>query len=160
MTPLGGTQYDREMDPPHNEKNVYALIGAVGANRDRLRLAIDDFRRIHDQPEGSNDASINLIAQLTALKSSLGTMQDWLNYAIHDLHPQLLSDLDVLTTSCALLVRHLDKLIERLGQPKRDVMDFAIRLKYAVASRSMDRLRDVTQRQNDAVTLLLAACKW
>lgn len=148
------------MNPPRDEKRAYALIGAVGANRDRLRLAIDDFRRIHDKFEGSDGVSINLIAQLTALKSNLGTMQDWLNYAIHDLHAQLLSDLDVLMVSCTLLVRHLDHLIERLGQPDRDVMDFAVKLKYALGSRSMARLRDVAQRQNDAVTLLLAACKW
>ncbi|KAF2853176.1 guanine nucleotide-binding protein-like protein alpha-3 subunit [Plenodomus tracheiphilus IPT5] len=138
-----------------NEKRVHALISAVGNNRERLH--IDELRKIHDR--ASNDSSINLIAQLTALKSNLGTIQDWLNFAIHDLHPQLLSDLDVLMVSCGSLVRHLDTLTERLGQPDNDAMDFAVKLKYAVGCRSMERLRDVAQRQNEAVTLLLAACK-
>lgn len=148
------------MDPPRDEKKAYALVAAVAANRDSLRVSINDLRRIHDCIEGAHDSSINLIAQLTALKSNLSTMQDWLDYAIHDLHSQLLSDLHVLTVSCALLVRHLDHLIRRLGQPARHVVDFATKLKYAVAGRAMNRLRDVAQRQNDAVTLLLAACKW
>lgn len=139
------------------EKRVHALISAVGANRERLH--IDELRKIHDRSKGSNESSINLIAQLTALKSNLGTIQDWLRFAIHDLHPQLLSDLDVLMVSCASLVRHLDTLIERLGHPDNDAMDFAVKLKYAVGGRSMERLRDVAQRQNEAVTLLLAACK-
>lgn len=145
---------------PPDEKKVYALISAVGSNRDRLRQAIDGLRQIHNHWKGSNDISINLIAQLTALKSNLGNMQDWLNYAVHDLHPQLLLDLEVLTRSCDMLVRHLDVLIVRLRQPDHDAVDFAIKLKYSVGSRSMERLRKVVQRQNDAVTLLLAACKW
>lgn len=148
------------MDAQPNAKQVFALISTVATNRERLRQAIDGLRQIHNRWKGSNDTSINLIAQLTALKSNLGTMQDWLNYAIHDLHPQLLSDLEVLMKSCALLVRHLDALVRRLRQPDADVVDFAANLKYTVASRSMERLRQVTQHQNDAVTLLLAACKW
>lgn len=147
-------------DTPPDEKKVYALVSAVGTNRDRLRQGIDELRQIHNRWKNSNGTSINLIAQLTALKSNLGNMQDWLNYAIDDLHPQLLSDLDVLLASCGLLVRHLDILIARLKQPDHDALDFAIKLKYAVGSRSMERLRKVAQRQNDAVTLLLAACKW
>ena len=147
-------------DAPLDEKKLYTLIGGVGANRERLRQGIDGLRQIHDRWKGSNGISINLIAQLTALKSNLGNMQDWLTYAVHDLHPQLLSDLDVLMASCALLVRHLDVLNSRLKQPDHDAVDFAIKLKYAVGSRSMERLRKVAQRQNDAVTLLLAACKW
>ena len=147
-------------DTQPDEKRAYTLLAAVGTNRDRLRQAIDGLRQIHDRWKGSNDISINLIAQLTALKSNLGNMQDWLNYAHHDLHPQLLSDLDVLTGSCGLLVRHLDILVDRLRQPGHGSVDFAIKLKYALGSRSMERLRKVAQRQNDAVTLLLAACKW
>ncbi|KAH9859525.1 hypothetical protein IAQ61_011306 [Plenodomus lingam] len=140
-----------------NEKRVHALIRAVGNNRDRLH--IDELRKIHDRSTCSNESSINLIAQLTALKSNLGTIQDWLRFAIHDLHPQLLSDLDVLMVSCGSLVRHLDTLTERLGRSDNDATDFAARLKYAVGCKSMERLRDVAQRQNEAVTLLLAACK-
>jgi guanine nucleotide-binding protein G(i) subunit alpha len=143
-----------------DEKKVYALISAVGTNRERLRQGIDGLRQIHNVWKGSNGTCINLIAQLTALKSNLGSMQDWLNYALHDLHPQLLLDLEVLMSSCALLVRHIDALISRLKQPDHDAVDFAIKLKYTVGSKSMDRLRKVAQRQNDAVTLLLAACKW
>ncbi|KAF1940575.1 hypothetical protein EJ02DRAFT_455877 [Clathrospora elynae] len=142
-----------------DEKRAFALISAIGTNRDRLRQGIDGLRQIHNSWTDSNGSSINLIAQLTALKSNLGNIQDWLNYAIHDLHPQLLSDLDVLTTSCGLLVRHVDALTWRLKQPDHDAVDFAVKLKYAVASRSMDRLQKVAQRHNDAVTILLAACK-
>ena len=147
-------------DTQLDEKKLFTLISAVGANRERLRQGIDGLRQIHDRWKGSNGTSINLIAQLTALKSNLENMQDWLKYAAHDLHPQLLSDLDVLMASCELLVRHLHTLNSRLKQPDHDAVDFAIKLKYAVGSRSMDRLRKVAKRQTDAVTLLLAACKW
>ncbi|KAL6712184.1 hypothetical protein ACN47E_000061 [Coniothyrium glycines] len=147
------------MDGPPDEKKVFALISVVGTSRDRLRQAIDGLRQIHNRWQGSNSTSINLIAQITALKSNLGNMEDWLNNAIHDLHPHLLSDLAVLMTSCGLLVRHLDSLIRRLRQPDYEAVDIAITLKYAVASRSMEKLRQVAQHQNDAVTLLLAACK-
>lgn len=140
-----------------NEKKIQALIRAVGDNRDRLR--IDELRKFHDQSKGT-DSSINLIAQLTALKSNLGSIQDLLNFAVQDLHPQVLSDLEVLMVSCGSLVRHLHSLTERLNQPGNDAMDFAVKLKYAVGSRSMERLRDVARRQNEAVTLLLAACQW
>ncbi|KAF1829538.1 hypothetical protein BDW02DRAFT_509719 [Decorospora gaudefroyi] len=141
-----------------DEKRVFALISAIETNRDRLRHGIDALRQIHNRWKDSKDASINLIAQLTALKSNLGNIQNWLNYAIHDLHPQLLADLDLLTSSCDMLVRHVDALNRRLEQPDPGVVDFAAKLKYVVASRSMERLQKVAQRQNDAVTLLLAAC--
>ncbi len=149
-----------ENPPPPDEKRIYALITTVATNRDRLRQGIDGLRHIHDRWKGSNGPSINLIAQATALKSNLGNMQDWLRYAAHDMHPQLLSDLDVLMASCGLFVRHLDTLVARLKQPDHDEVDIAIKLQCAVGSRSMERLRKVAQRQNDAVTLLLAACKW
>ncbi|KAF2130309.1 guanine nucleotide-binding protein-like protein alpha-3 subunit [Dothidotthia symphoricarpi CBS 119687] len=139
-------------------KKVHALISAVGANRDRLRQSIDGLRQLHDRWQDHNDTSINLIAQLAALKSNFDNMLDAMNYAINDMHPQLLSDLDVLMTSCALLVRHLDDLIERLRQSNHDAMDCAIKLRYTIGSRTMERLRKVAQRQTEAVTILVAAC--
>ena len=147
-------------DSQRDEKVVYALLGAVAINMNGLRQGIDRLRLIHNHWKGNNGTSINLIAQLTALKSNLGSMHDWLNYANSDMHPQLLSDLDVLMTSCGLLVRHLDALTDRLQQPNHDSFDYAIKMKYAVGSRSMERLRKVAQGQNEAVALLLAACKW
>lgn len=147
-------------DSQTDEKEVYALLNAVANNMNRLRQGIDGLRPIHNRWIGNNGTSINLIAQLTALKSSLANMHDWLNHAISDIHPQLLSDLTVLMGSCGLLVRHLDDLVDRLQQRDNDSFDCAIKLKYAVGSRSMERLREVAQGQNEAVTLLLAACKW
>lgn len=146
--------------PMADDKRVLALASTVGSNMDRLRQSIDALRHLHDGWRDSSSAFINLIAQLAALKSSLGEMQDWMNYAINDIHPQLLSDLDVLMTSCATLVRNLDGLIAKLRQPDHDNMDLAIKMKLAVGSRSMKRLRSVAKRQTDAVNLLLAACKW
>ncbi|KAJ4313001.1 hypothetical protein N0V94_007170 [Neodidymelliopsis sp. IMI 364377] len=144
---------------PPNEKKVYELISTVGTNIDRLRQGINALRQLHDRWTGCNETSINLIAQLTALRSNLDNVHDWLNYAINDLHPQLLSDLDVLMASCTLLVRHMDQLIASLRQPDPDAVDCAVKLKYAVGGRAMERLRDVAARQSDAVRILLAACK-
>jgi guanine nucleotide-binding protein G(i) subunit alpha len=142
------------------EKRVFALISAIGTNRNRLRNGINGLRQIHNRWKDSNDSCINLIAKLTALKSTLGKIEDWLNFAIQDLHPQLLADLDVLTHSCDLIVRHVDALNRRLEETNHGAADFAAQLKYTVASRSMERLQKVVQRQNDAVALLLAACNW
>jgi len=135
-------------------------MGAVTANLDRLRNSIDALRQLHDRWRDSSGTSINLIAQLTALKSNLGEMQDWMHYAIRDMHPQLLNDLDLLMTSCVLLVRNLDALTAQLRQPDHDQTDWAMKLKFRIGSRSMNRLRVVAKRQTDAVSLLLAACKW
>lgn len=145
---------------PLNEKKVYELISTVGTNIDRLRQGINALRQLHDRWTGCSETSINLIAQLTALRSNLDNVHDWLSYAINDLHPQLLSDLDVLMASCALLVRHMDHLIASLRQSDPDAVDCAVKLKYAVGGRSMERLRGVAERQSDAVRILLAACKW
>ncbi|KAH8730716.1 G-protein alpha subunit-domain-containing protein [Phaeosphaeriaceae sp. PMI808] len=146
-------------DSQADEKEVYALQSAVATNMNRLRQGIDGLRPIHNRWIGNNGISINLIAQLTALKSSLANIHDWLNHALADIHPQLLSDLAVLMTSCGMLVRHLDALINRLQQRDHDALDYAIKLKYVIGSKSMERLREVAQGQNEAVTLLLAACK-
>jgi guanine nucleotide-binding protein subunit alpha len=143
-----------------DEKRVFALMSAVGTNLDRLRQSIDALRQLHDRWKDSSGSFINLIAQLTALKSNLSEMQDWMNFAIQDIHPQLLSDLDLLMVSCGAMVRSLDSLIAQLRQPNHDNMDFAIRMRHAIGSRSMRRLQSVAKRQTDAVSLLLAACKW
>lgn len=143
-----------------DDKKVFVLVSAVSTNMDRLRQSIDHLRHLHDRWKDNSGTFINLIAQLTALKSNLSEMQDWMNYAIQDIHPQLLSDLDVLMVSCGTLLRNVDRLIAQLRQPDHDHMDVAIRMKLAVGSRSMKRLRGVAKRQTDAVTLLLAACKW
>jgi guanine nucleotide-binding protein G(i) subunit alpha len=145
---------------PPNEKVVYALLSAVETNMNRLRHSIDGLRQIHNRWRDEDGTSINLIAQLTALKSNLGNMHDWLNHALSDMHPQLLADLDVLMASCALLTQHLDALVDRLQQPDHLSLDCPTRLKYALGGRSMHRLRKVAQGQNEAVNLLLAACKW
>lgn len=147
-------------DSQPNEKVVYALLSAVAINMKRLRESNDGLRQIHNRWKDNNGTSINLIAQLTALKSNLANIHDWLSHALSDMHSQLLSDLDVLMTSCGLLMRHLDTLINHLQQPDHVPLDYATRVKYAVGSRSMERLRKVAQGQTEAVTLLLAACKW
>lgn len=143
-----------------DDKVVFRLMSAVGTNIDRLRQSIDALRQLHDRWKDSSGSFINLIAQLTALKSNLGEMQDWMKYSIQDIYPQLLSDLDVLMSTCGTLVRSLDSLIAQLSQPNHDHMDVAIKMKLAVGSRSMRRLQTVAKRQTDAVNLLLAACKW
>ncbi|KAF2178294.1 hypothetical protein K469DRAFT_642978 [Zopfia rhizophila CBS 207.26] len=142
-----------------DDKTVLGLMSVVASNIDRLRQSISSLRQLHDRWKDGNSTFINLIAQLTALKSSLGEMQDWMNYAINDMHEQLLMDLDVLMTSCGILVRNLDALVVQLRQPYHDNADWAIKLKFQVGSRSMNRLRNVAKRQTDAVNLLLAACK-
>jgi guanine nucleotide-binding protein G(i) subunit alpha len=147
-------------DSQADEKVVYALLGNVETNMNRLRRSIDGLRHIHNRWKDNNGISINLIAQLSALKSNLGNMHDWLSNALSDVHPQLLSDLDVLMTSCATLAQHLDVLVNRLQQPDHVPLDCASRLKHVVGGRTMERLRKVAQGQNEAVTLLLAACKW
>lgn len=147
-------------DPPGDDKRALSLVSTVTTAIDRLRRTIDSMRQLHDQWKDSSGTSINLIAQLTALKTNLGEIHDWMNYAPQDMHPQLLNDLDLLMTSCTLLVRNLDALVAQLRQPDHDQTDFAVKLKFVVGSRSMNRLRDVAKRQTDAVNLLLAACKW
>jgi guanine nucleotide-binding protein G(i) subunit alpha len=148
-------------DSQPNEKVVYALLSAVAFNMKRLRESNDGLRQIHNRwKDDNNGTSINLIAQLTALKSNLANMHDWLSHALSEMHPHLLSDLDVLMTSCGMLMRHLDALINHLQQPDHIPLDHVTRLKYAVGGRQMERLRKVAQGQTEAVTLLLAACKW
>ncbi|ORY14630.1 G-protein alpha subunit-domain-containing protein [Clohesyomyces aquaticus] len=142
-----------------DDKRVFGLMNAVTTNIERLRQSISALRQLHDRWKDGNGTFINLIAQLTALKSNLGEMQDWMSFAINDMHPQLLMDLDVLTTSCGMLVRNVDALMAQLRQPDHDNTDWAISLRFAVAKRSMNRLRNVAKRQTDAVNLLLAACK-
>ncbi|KAJ4359584.1 uncharacterized protein N0V89_000139 [Didymosphaeria variabile] len=142
-----------------DNKRAFSLMSAVAANLDRLRSSIDALRQLHDRfPDGSGTI-INLIAQLSSLKANLGEMQDWMNYAINEMHSQLLNDLDLLMTSCSLLVRNLDSLTAQMRQPDHDKADWALKLKFRVGSRSMHRLRGVAKRQTDAVSLLLAACK-
>lgn len=140
-------------------KRVLALTSDVANNLERLRNSINALREIHDQWRDNSGITINLIAQLAALKANLGEMQDWMNYAINEMHPQLLNDLQLLMTSCSLLTRNLDALTSQLRQPEHDKADWALKLKFRVGSRSMNRLRCVAKRQTDAVSLLLAACK-
>ncbi|KAF2020704.1 guanine nucleotide-binding protein-like protein alpha-3 subunit [Aaosphaeria arxii CBS 175.79] len=142
-----------------DEKSVYALTSAVATNMDRLRASINELRQLHDRWKDENGTSINLIAQITSLKTNLGEMQDWMNYSINEMHPQLLQDLDVLMNSCGILVRHLEALMATLKQPAHDNVDWALKLRYSVSTRSMERLRNAAKRQADAVALLLAACK-
>jgi guanine nucleotide-binding protein G(i) subunit alpha len=143
-----------------DEKRAFGLMAAVGTNMDRLRQCINNLCQLHDRWKDNSGISINLIAQLTALKANLSEMQDWMKYAINDIHPQLLRDLDLLMTSCSLMIRNLDDLLAQLRQPDHDKTDWAIKMKFTVGSRSMNRLRSVAKRQTDAVSLLLAACKW
>jgi guanine nucleotide-binding protein G(i) subunit alpha len=142
-----------------DNKRAFGLMSAVAANMNRLRSSIDALRQLHDRwPDGSG-TTINLIAQLSSLKANLGEMQDWMNYTINDMHSQLLNDLDMLMTSCSLLMRNLEALTAQLRQPDHENADWALKLKLKVGSRSMTRLRGVAKRQTDAVSLLLAACK-
>ncbi|KAH7135564.1 guanine nucleotide-binding protein-like protein alpha-3 subunit [Dendryphion nanum] len=141
-----------------DEKGGYVLMNAIASNMDRLRQSINALRQLHDRWKDGNGTFINLIAQLTALKSNLGEMQDWMNHAMSEMHPQLLKDMDLLMASCGVLVRNLDNLVYALRQD-HDQADWAIKVKYSVGSRTINRLRSVAKRQTDAVTLLLAACK-
>jgi guanine nucleotide-binding protein G(i) subunit alpha len=142
------------------DKRAASLLNALGTMINRLRQSINSLRELHDRWKDPNGTFINLIAQLTSLKSNLGEMNDWMHYSIIDMHEQLLLDMDLVLTSCGMLVHNLDDLVAQLEQPDHSEIDWAIRLKFAIASRSMNRLRGIAKRQTDAVLLLLAACKW
>lgn len=142
-----------------DDKRAFSLMHAVSSNIDRLRQSIDALRELHERWKDTSGTFINLIAQLSALKSNLGEMQDWMNFAIQDMHPQLLGDLEVLMASCEELVHNLNGLVIQLRQPDHDRMDLALKMKLALAHRSMRRLQSASKRQTDAVSLLLAACK-
>ncbi|KAF2704442.1 P-loop containing nucleoside triphosphate hydrolase protein [Pleomassaria siparia CBS 279.74] len=141
------------------EKRAALLLNALGATMSQLRQSINAMRELLDHFKDPDRTFINLIAQLSALKSKLGEMYDGMRYAISDMHQQLLLDMDLILHSCGMLIHTLDQLIAHVHQPDHDKTDWAIKLKFAVASRSMNRLRGVAKRQTDAVNLLLAACK-
>lgn len=152
----------RSQTPPAmaEDKRAFALIGAISAIRDGLRHDIDGLRQMHNRWKDSSPSPINLIAHLTALKSTFGNIQDWLEVASNDVHPHLLTDLDVLIHSSNELARHVNVLITSFKHSDPSAADFAAKLKYAITSKTMERLQTVAQRENDAVNLLLAACHW
>lgn len=139
---------------------IIGTAGAVANIIDVVSKAIKSMRSLHERWKDADFTVLNLIAQLTALKSALGKIQEWIDSDLAEQHHQLAMDLDLSITCCRMLIGKIDAQVSELHRAADNALDVGSKIKVAFGSMANEDLQKMTDRQINSLTLLLTACNW
>jgi hypothetical protein len=103
---------------------------------------------------------LSLASQLTALRAATTKIQEWTDGGLHNLHHQLLMDLEVSIKCCGLLISRIEGFFSDLASLNEKPLDLRNKLKVVFGSAGPESVQKLIERQTSALTLLLTACNW
>jgi hypothetical protein len=141
-----------------------AVFGATASVIGVLDVLAKAIKRIHALRGTWKEADLifmSLFSQLTALKSALTGIKEWMdNAAVEDAHYQLKIDLDMSVNCCKLLADRIEVSLAELQQTAEGSLDRLSKLKLVIGTTNMDDVQKMIDRQISALNLLLTACNW
>lgn len=139
------------------------IVGTAAAVTNIIAIARNTITLLCDLHTRWNDADftvLNLIAQVTALKTASCKIKEWIDSDLAQQHHQLVMDLDLSMTCCEMLVGKMDAQISELHRTADNALDAGSKIKVLFASKTIEDLQKLIERQTNALTLLLTACNW
>lgn len=136
-----------------------SVVGIIEA----LAKTVGTFHELHSRWKQADFTFINLIAQLTALKSALSRLKEWMQVGLdegQDPHHQLVMDLEISVTCCRMLTHKVESEVSELSRNADDELDSQSKAKLMVKNGTLEELQKMVQRQTSALTLLLTVCNW
>ena len=151
-----------------------SIIGTVGAVANIIEVASKTIKSLHDLHSRWRDAdftTLNLIAQLTALRAALAKIQKWIDRSTDDVegttsqHHQLAMDMDLSMTCVRMLIGKLDAEAEGLkrcaDEDGNGRLDLGSKIKVVFGGKGLgEEWQKMIERQVSALTLLLTASTW
>ncbi|KAF2176748.1 hypothetical protein K469DRAFT_678160 [Zopfia rhizophila CBS 207.26] len=138
---------------------VIATAGAVANIIHMVVQTIGSLRDLHDCWRGADLTTINLIAQLTALKAALRQIQEWLENNVTDTtqHHQLIVDLEVSLQCVRMLITRMEEQISGLVRNADNKLELGSKIRITLCSKTIKDFQKYIKRQTGALTLLLTA---
>jgi hypothetical protein len=140
------------------------IIGSANSVASTVEVLIKTVSAMHDLHSRWKQADLtffNLIAQLTALKVALDKLQEWIDADMKEqYHHQLVMDLGVSMTCCAMLVGKVDLEISELQRAENHGLDSKSKMELMAKNCTFEDLQKMVERQTSALTLLLTVCDW
>ena len=127
---------------------------------DVLARSIGTINDLRQEWETADFTVLDLLAQLRAIRAALAEIHRWTNGdAGLEPHHQLQMDLDDSVTWCSILADMIDKLLSDLGCNPDEILNRSSKAKLLFASKEMENLQKMIDRQANALNLLLSACR-
>lgn len=142
-----------------------SIIGAASALSNIIEVTcnvISTLGDLCDKWQNTELMLLSIASQLTAFKSALVKIQEWLSSPDNnDPHHQLAMDLDATLNYCQLLVTKVDDYMNGIignGQP--DQLEIKQRFRALRDSKALEEVQRMIDRQTTALNLLLTASIW
>jgi guanine nucleotide-binding protein G(i) subunit alpha len=103
---------------------------------------------------------INLIGQLSALKTALNKLQEWIDSDVDETQPLLVMDLEASITCCRMLIDKINAEVSDLHRVAENGLSSQGKLKLMLKNGTLEGLQKMVERQTNALTLLLMVCNW
>jgi hypothetical protein len=142
---------------------VLAVIGSIGAIANIIDATSKIISTISDERGHWKNADLTLLSlasQLTAIRAALRRVHEWLASESANAHHQLIMDLDETLSFCEILVAKIVSLFIGWRGLIHDPTSMTTRWKVTFGNKGLDNVLLLMGRQIDALTLLLAACRW
>jgi guanine nucleotide-binding protein G(i) subunit alpha len=139
------------------------IVGTAAAVANIIAIAKKTIELLCDLHTRWNDADftvLNLIAQVTALKTASCKIQEWIESDLAEQHHQLVMDLELSMTCCQMLMAKMDSQISELCRTADNALNAGSKIKVLFACKKNEELQKLIERQTNALTLLLTACNW
>ncbi|KAF2108860.1 G-protein alpha subunit-domain-containing protein [Lophiotrema nucula] len=126
---------------------------------DVLVRSVSTINSLTDQWKDADIALLSFTTQLITLKAAIEEIRDWMEINSHDLHHQLVMDLDGAIQCCKVLTDRIDRELQSLGAPTlHGRLGFTSRSRILMKGKKMTDIQKMIETQTSALMLLLMAC--
>ena len=146
------------MDP----LTVFGAASSIIAIVEAIAKTVTCLKELHAKWKEADLTLLNLVTQLTSLKSALNKISEWVDSDLAQApqHHQLVIDLTNCIVYCRMLVTSMESLISKLHRNINNDLDIGSKIRMVLASKECQDFQEFIKNQTSALTLLLVACNW
>lgn len=134
---------------------IFGSVAAVISIIDVLARATNTLAEVSKQ---WNDLSVlSLMSQLRALSAALKKISEWMEVEDHEVHHELVIDVDASIRCCQILATKIEAELEKLHQNSDGSLLWR-KGKSLLKGSGLADLQNMMDRQTSTLTLLLTAC--
>ena len=153
-----GSNYLFAMDPA----TIVGVTGAIVGMVDVLARSVKSLYALQNRWTHAQMTVSSLVSQLTALKTALGKMREWIASDLSNAaqHHQLVIDLEDSIACCQMLVQNVERTVLTLERSADNKLNTKSKAQIVFGDKAMDDFQRAIASQTSALTLLLMACNW
>lgn len=138
--------------------SIFGATASVLSIIDVIAKTISTIHSLRGQWKEADIALLSVNSQLSALRTALMKIKEWMESDVDELHHQLVLDLGCSIDCCAALASKIYGELAGLQKRADGTLPPAAKANFLFKSSTMTELQNMIDRQTSTLTLLLTAC--